>query len=73
MCFPRGLVCEEVGEATVPSRPVGLARGLRFKPVGSANEAIVQEPQRRVILKVDADQLVLKLINEPKLTDLSDV
>ena len=33
-----------------------LARGLRFKPVGSANEAMVQEPQRRVILKVDADQ-----------------
>lgn len=33
-----------------------LARGLRFKPVGSAGEAMVQEPQRRVILKVDADQ-----------------
>ena len=33
-----------------------LARGLRFKPVGSASEAMVQEPQRRVILKVDADQ-----------------
>jgi putative transposase len=33
-----------------------LARGLRFKPVGSAREAMVQEPPRRVILKVDADQ-----------------
>jgi putative transposase len=33
-----------------------LARGLRFKPVGPAGEAMVQEPQRRVILKVDADQ-----------------
>ena len=33
-----------------------LARGLRFKPVGSASEAMEQEPQRRVILKVDADQ-----------------
>ena len=33
-----------------------LARGLRFKPVGSASEAMVQEPQRMVILKVDADQ-----------------
>src|SRR5208282_3901982 len=33
-----------------------LARGLRFKPVGSAGEAMVQDPQRRVILKVDADQ-----------------
>jgi transposase len=35
-----------------------LARGLRFKPVGSAGEAMVQEPsQAKVILKVDADQL----------------
>jgi putative transposase len=33
-----------------------VARGLRFKPVGSAIEAMVQEPPRRVILKVDADQ-----------------
>jgi putative transposase len=35
-----------------------LARGLRFKPVGSAGEAMVQEPTRRqvVILQVDADQ-----------------
>jgi putative transposase len=33
-----------------------LARGLRFKPVGSASEAMVQEPQRRAILKVDTDQ-----------------
>jgi putative transposase len=35
-----------------------LARGLRFKPVGSASEAMVQEPTRHqmVILKVDADQ-----------------
>jgi putative transposase len=33
------------------------ARGLRFKPVGSASEAMVQEPSRReVIPKVDADQ-----------------
>jgi putative transposase len=33
-----------------------LARGLRFKPVGSASEAMVQEPLRRAILRVDADQ-----------------
>jgi putative transposase len=34
-----------------------LARGLRFKPVGSAREAMVQKPTERVvILKVDADQ-----------------
>jgi putative transposase len=42
-----------------------LARGLRFKPVGSASEAMVQEPPRRVILKVDADQSTSKLIHEP--------
>ena len=42
-----------------------LARGLRFKPVGSASEAMVQEPQRRVILKVDADQSTSKLRHEP--------
>jgi putative transposase len=42
-----------------------LARGLRFKPVGSANEAMVQEPPRRVILKVDADQSTSKLMREP--------
>jgi len=42
-----------------------LARGLRFKPVGSAAEAMVQEPQRRVILKVDADKSTHKLRNEP--------
>ena len=34
-----------------------LARGMRFVPVASASEAMVQEPQRRVILKVDADEL----------------
>jgi transposase len=34
-----------------------LARGMRFVPVASAIEAMVQEPQRRVILKVDADEL----------------
>jgi putative transposase len=33
-----------------------LALGLRFRPEGSANEAMMQEPQRRVILKVNADQ-----------------
>ncbi len=39
-----------------------LARGLRFKPVGSASEAMVQEPSaREVILKVDADQSTSKL------------
>ncbi len=32
-----------------------LARALRFRAVASANEAMVQEPQRAVILKVDAD------------------
>ena len=34
-----------------------LARGVRFAPFASAIEAMVQEPQRRVILKVDADEL----------------
>jgi len=34
-----------------------LARALRFGAVASAREAMVQEPQRRVILKVDADEL----------------
>jgi putative transposase len=34
-----------------------LARGMRFAPFASASEAMVQEPQRRVILKVDADEL----------------
>ena len=43
-----------------------LARGLRFKPVGSASEAMVQEPPRRAILKVDADQSTSKLKHEPK-------
>ncbi len=44
-----------------------LARGLRFKPVGSASEAMVQEPTRpEVILEVDADQLTSRLTKEPK-------
>ncbi len=34
-----------------------LARALRFRAVASASEAMVQEPRRRVILKVDADEL----------------
>jgi putative transposase len=34
-----------------------LARALRFRAIASASEAMVQEPQRRVILKVDADEL----------------
>jgi putative transposase len=42
-----------------------LARGLRFKPVGSASEAMVQEPARTVILKVDADQSTSQLETEP--------
>jgi putative transposase len=43
-----------------------LARGLRFKPVGSASEAMVQErAQAAPILKVDADQSTSKLSNEP--------
>jgi putative transposase len=33
-----------------------LARGVRFAPFASASEAMVQEPQRRVNLKVDADE-----------------
>ncbi len=38
-----------------------LARGLRFRPVGSASEAMVREPARpEVILKVDADQLAMR-------------
>jgi putative transposase len=43
-----------------------LARGLRFKPVGSASEAMVQEPSRaEVILRVDADQSTSRPQNEP--------
>ena len=43
-----------------------LARGLRFKPVGSAHEAMVQErAQAAPILRVDADQSTSKLKNEP--------
>ena len=42
-----------------------VARGLRFRPVGSASEAVVQEPPRRVILTVDADQSTSKLTDEP--------
>ena len=47
-----------------------LARGLRFKPVGSAGEAMVQEPatgsaEPQVILRVDADQSALRPTNEP--------
>jgi putative transposase len=34
-----------------------LARGVRFAPIASASEAMVQKPQPRVILKVDADEL----------------
>ncbi len=38
-----------------------LARGVRFKPVGSAIEAMAQEPTRpEVTLKVDADQSTSK-------------
>jgi len=37
-----------------------LARALRFRAVASASEAMVQEPQRKVILKVDADELTQK-------------
>ena len=33
-----------------------LARGVRFAPVASASEAMVQEPPREVILKVDAGE-----------------
>jgi putative transposase len=41
------------------------ALGLRFKPVGSAGEAMVQEPVRpEAILKVDADQLASGSIQE---------
>jgi putative transposase len=43
-----------------------LARGLRFRPVGSAGEAMVQEPAcRAVILRVDADQSTSRPQNEP--------
>jgi putative transposase len=41
-----------------------LARGVRFAPFASASEAMVQEPQRKVILKVDADELTQK-VNAP--------
>jgi transposase len=44
-----------------------LARGLRFRPVGSATEAMVQEPNAgaktpKAILKVDADQSTRRLL-----------
>ena len=44
-----------------------VARGLRFKPVGSASEAMVQEPTQSqvVILRVDAGQLTSRPSNEP--------
>ena len=42
-----------------------LARGLRFKPVGSAGEAMVQNRQAAPILRVDADQSTSKLRHEP--------
>lgn len=39
-----------------------LARGLRFKPVGSAGEAMVQEPSKgEVLLRVDAGQSTSKV------------
>jgi putative transposase len=42
-----------------------VTRGLRFKPVWSASEAMVQEPTRsEVILKVDADQSTWKAANQ---------
>jgi putative transposase len=44
-----------------------LARALRFGAVASAGEAMVQEPLRRVILKVDADELT-KPANQHKPT-----
>lgn len=34
-----------------------LARGLRFKPVGLASEAMVKEQDNSLILTVDASQL----------------
>jgi putative transposase len=43
-----------------------LARALRFRTVGSAGEAMVQEPSRtEVLLKVDADQSTSRPTNEP--------
>jgi transposase len=39
-----------------------LARGLRFKPVGPAGEAMVQEPSKgEVLLRVDAGQSTSKV------------
>jgi transposase len=35
-----------------------LARGLRFKPVGLADEAMMQEPSAEAILRVDASKSV---------------
>jgi putative transposase len=40
-----------------------LALGLRFRPEGSANEAMVLEPARAVIPKVDANQLTQQTIS----------
>jgi hypothetical protein len=43
-----------------------LTRVLRFKPVWSASEAMVQEPTgSEAILKVDADQSTWKAANQP--------
>lgn len=43
-----------------------LARALRFRTVGSAGEAMVQESSRtEVLLKVDADQSTSRPTNEP--------
>jgi putative transposase len=56
----RQLKCPRCGFAV--DRDVNAARnilagGVRFAPFASASEAMVQEPQRRVILRVDADEL----------------
>jgi transposase len=58
--------CHLTADRDVNAARKNLARGLRFKPVESAHEAMLQKSQRRVILKADADQSTSKPSNEPR-------
>ncbi len=54
--------CELIVDRDVNAARNILARGLRFRPVGSASEAMVAEPahQQAVTCKVDVDQLTTR-------------